>query len=40
MPYKSRKQRAYLHIHRPKLAKKWDKKYGGKVQTSKKKGQK
>lgn len=31
MPYKSSKQRAYLHIHEPELAKKWDEKYGGKV---------
>lgn len=31
MPYKSKKQRAYLHIHEPKLAAKWDKKYGSKV---------
>lgn len=31
MPYKSAKQRAYLHIHHPKLAKKWDKQYGGKI---------
>ena len=31
MPYKSSKQRAYLHIHEPELAKKWDKKYGGKI---------
>ena len=31
MPYKSAAQRAYLHIHEPALAAKWDKKYGGKV---------
>jgi hypothetical protein len=31
MPYKSAKQRAYMHIHEPAVAKKWDKKYGGKV---------
>jgi hypothetical protein len=39
MPYKSAKQRAYLHAKEPALAAKWDKKYGGKVQkkTSKKK---
>ena len=41
MPYKSKKQRAYLHIHEPKLAKKWDEKYSGKIakkeSTSKKK---
>lgn len=31
MPYKSKKQRAYLHANKPKLAKKWDKKYGTKI---------
>lgn len=31
MPYKSAKQRRYLHAKKPGLAKKWDKKYGGKV---------
>lgn len=31
MPYKSAKQRAYLHANEPELARKWDKKYGGKV---------
>jgi hypothetical protein len=35
MPYKSAKQRAYLHIHEPKLAAEWDKKYGGKVKKGK-----
>lgn len=40
MPYKSAKQRAYLHANEPELAKRWDKKYGGKIQktTKKKKG--
>lgn len=40
MPYKSKKQRGYLHVHEPKLAAKWDKKYGGKIvpkKTTKKK---
>ena len=37
MPYKSAKQRAYMHAKHPKIAAKWDKKYGGKV-TGKKKG--
>lgn len=37
MPYKSKKQRAYLHANEPKLAKKWDKKYGGKIKKPKKK---
>lgn len=31
MPYKSKKQRAYLHANKPELAKKWDKKYGTKI---------
>ena len=31
MPYKSKKQIAYLHSNKPELAKKWDKKYGSKV---------
>ena len=31
MPYKSAKQRAYMHIHHPDVAKKWDTKYGGKI---------
>lgn len=36
MPYKSAKQRAYLHVHEPKLAAKWDKETGGKIQKPKK----
>lgn len=32
MPYKSAKQRAYMHIHVPEVAAKWDEKYGGAVQ--------
>jgi len=32
MPYRSSKQRAYMHIHEPTIAKKWDKKYGGKIE--------
>jgi hypothetical protein len=31
MPYVSKKQRAWMHINKPKLAKKWDKRYGGKI---------
>ena len=40
MPYKSAKQRAYMHIHHPKIAKRWDAKYGGKIakKKAKKKG--
>jgi len=37
MPYKSEKQRKYMHAKLPKLAAKWDKKYGGKIVKSKKK---
>ncbi len=35
MPYKSDKQRRFLHAVHPELAKKWDKKYGGAVKGSK-----
>ena len=28
MPYKSRAQAAFMHIHHPEVAKRWDKKYG------------
>lgn len=31
MPYRSAKQRAYMHAKVPKVAAKWDKKYGGKI---------
>jgi len=34
MPYKSKKQRAWMHIHEPEIAKKWDAKYGGKTKRS------
>jgi hypothetical protein len=34
MPYKSEKQRKFLHAKHPDIAAKWDKKYGGKVQKS------
>lgn len=37
IPYKSAKQRAYLHIHEPQLAARWDKEYGGKVKKAAKK---
>ena len=40
MPYKSKKQRAYMHIHHPEIAKKWDKKYGGKIKKKKGRGHK
>lgn len=31
MPFKSAKQRRYLWANKPKLAKKWTKKYGSKI---------
>lgn len=31
MPYKSEKQRKYMHAKHPEIAAKWDRKYGGKV---------
>lgn len=35
MPYRSAKQRRYMHAKHPEIAKKWDKKYGGKVKKTK-----
>ena len=35
MPYRSKNQRSWMHIHEPEIAKKWDKKYGGKIQPHK-----
>jgi hypothetical protein len=29
MPYKSEKQRRYMHAKLPKIAARWDKEYGG-----------
>lgn len=31
MPYRSAKQRRYMHAKHPGIAAKWDRKYGGKV---------
>lgn len=31
MPYKSDKQRKFMHVQHPDIAKRWDKEYGGKV---------
>lgn len=31
MPYKSVKQRAFMHAQHPDIAKRWDREYGGKV---------
>jgi hypothetical protein len=36
MPYRSKKHRAYMHIHHPKIAKRWDRKYGGRIVRKKK----
>jgi hypothetical protein len=36
MPYRSDKQRRYMHAKHPEIAKKWDAKYGGKVVPKKK----
>ena len=37
MPYRSDKQRAFMHIHHPEIASRWDEKYGSKVVKKKKK---
>lgn len=37
MPYRSAKQRRFMHAKHPKIAAKWDKKYGGKVVKKKRK---
>lgn len=37
MPYRSAKQRAYMHARHPGIAKRWDKKYGGKIVPKRKK---
>lgn len=31
MPYRSAKQRRFMHARHPAIAARWDKKYGGKV---------
>ena len=36
IPYRSKKQRAYMHIHEPEIAKRWDKETGGKIVPKKK----
>ena len=35
MPYKSAKQRRFLHAKHPEIAARWDRKYGGRVVKSK-----
>lgn len=36
MPYRSEKQRRYLHAKEPALAARWDREYGGKIAPKKK----
>lgn len=36
MPYKSAKQRRYMHAKHPEIAKRWDEEYGSKVVRKKK----
>jgi len=40
MPYKSKRQRAFLHAKKPRLAAAWDRRYGGKVKKKSGKGRK
>lgn len=35
MPYRSDKQRRFMHAKHPTIAKRWDKEYGGKVKPKK-----
>lgn len=35
MPYKSEKQRRFMHAKHPDIAKRWDAEYGGKVEGKK-----
>ena len=37
MPFKSEKQRRYLWMHEPKIAKRWAHKYGSKIRPSRRK---
>ena len=39
MPFKSAKQRRYLHANHPKIAKRWEAEYGVKPKLKKKKGE-
>lgn len=36
MPYRSAKQRAYMHARHPEIAARWDREYGGKIVKKKK----
>jgi hypothetical protein len=33
MPFRSKKQRKFLYAKKPKIAKRWAKKYGNKIKT-------
>lgn len=35
VPYKSDKQRKWMHANKPRIAARWDEKYGGKVSRKK-----
>jgi hypothetical protein len=37
MPFKSLKQRIWMYINKPEMAKKWTKKYGKKIKGKRKK---
>jgi hypothetical protein len=37
MPYRSEKQRRYMHAKHPKIAARWDRKYGSKPRPKKRK---
>jgi len=36
MPYRSEKQRGFMHAKHPEIAKRWDEEYGGKIVPKKK----
>jgi len=40
MPYRSAKQRRFMHARHPDIAKRWDAEYGGKIVPKKKKRKK
>ena len=40
MPFKSKKQRAWMHKNKPAMAKRWEKESGGKIQKRSKKKRK
>jgi hypothetical protein len=40
MPYRSAKQRKFMHARHPEIAARWDKKYGSKVKPTRKKRKK